>query len=289
LARDNTPQPRRSVECIEAHTAVALGTARLQPRAVSAPARFNILGVGVHALSLDEARDRLVAARGQKRLGYVCCVTAYNTNLARTDTALRRAYNAALLATPDGMPLVWLGRWLGHRGITRVYGPDLLLAACAAGRAVGLRHFFYGGTPRVAEELAAKLRARFPGLEVVGTYTPPFRELNAGEASALQQQIALAQPDIVWVGLSTPKQEKFMAAHWDQLDAAVLVGIGAAFDFHAGRVRQAPRWMQRSGLEWFFRLCVEPRRLWKRYLVNNPWFILRVTAQLTGLRRYPLD
>lgn len=253
------------------------------------PPRFNVLGVGVHALSLDEARDRLIAARGQKRLGFVGCVTAYNTNLARTDTALRQAYNSAYLATPDGMPLVWLGRWHGHPDITRVYGPDLLLAVCDRGRATDLRHFFYGGTPGVAEELARKLCTSFPGLEIVGTYSPPFRELNEDEFSALQRQITAARPDIIWVGLSTPKQEKFMSGVWDKLDAALLVGVGAAFDFHSGRVRQAPRWMQRSGLEWFFRLCVEPRRLWRRYLVNNPLFILRTFGQLTGLRRYPLD
>lgn len=252
------------------------------------PPRFNVLGTGVHALSLDEARDRLVAARGQRHLGYVCCATAYNTDLARADAALRRAYNAALLTTPDGMPLVWLGRWHGHRGITRVYGPDLLLATCDAGRAAGLRHFFYGGAPGVAEQLRAALTARFPGLVVAGTFTPPFRELTADELAALQRQVAAARPDVLWVGLSTPKQEQFMAATWDRLEAGVLVGVGAAFDFHSGRVPQAPRWMQRGGLEWLHRLATEPRRLWRRYLVHNPLFVIRTLAQLAGLRRYPL-
>lgn len=256
---------------------------------MSAPPRFNVLGVGVHALSLNEARDRLVALRGRKRCGYVCCATAYNANLARRDLALRAAYNAALLTTPDGMPLVWLGRRHGHRTITRVYGPDLLLAVCDAGRAVGLRHFFYGGAPGVAAQLSTALTARFPGLAVVGTFTPPFRELTTDEFAALQNQIATAQPDVIWVGLSTPKQEKFMTANWERLDAAVLVGVGAAFDFHSGRVAQAPRWMQRSGLEWLHRLGTEPRRLWRRYLVHNPAFVLRTLAQLTGLRRYPLE
>lgn len=256
---------------------------------MSTSPRFNVLGVGVHALSLDEARDRLVALRGQQRCGYVCCATAYNTSLARRDVALRRAYNAALLTTPDGMPLVWLGRWHGHSATTRVYGPDLLLAVCDAGRAVGLRHFFFGGVPGVAEQLGATLTARFPGLAVAGTFTPPFRELTPGEFARLQKQVAASRADIVWVGLSTPKQEKFMAAAWEQLDAAVLVGVGAAFDFHSGRVRQAPCWMQRSGLEWLHRLATEPRRLWRRYLVHNPLFVLRTVAQLTRLRRYPLE
>jgi N-acetylglucosaminyldiphosphoundecaprenol N-acetyl-beta-D-mannosaminyltransferase len=256
---------------------------------VSAPPRFNVLGVGVHALSLAEARDRLVALRRSKRCGYVCCATAYNASLARRDHALRTAYNRALLTTPDGMPLVWLGRWHRHRAITRVYGPDLLLAVCDAGRTVGLRHFFYGGAPGVAEQLSAALGARFPGLAVAGTFTPPFRELTADEFAGLQRQVAAAQPDVIWVGLSTPKQEKFMAAAWEQLDAAVLVGVGAAFDFHSGRVRQAPRWMQRSGLEWLHRLATEPRRLWRRYLVHNPMFVLRTLAQLSGVRRYPIE
>lgn len=256
---------------------------------MSTPPRFNVLGVGVHALSLDEARDRLVALRGQKHRGYVCCATAYNTNLARTDRTLRAAYNRAFLTTPDGMPLVWLGRWHGHCAITRVYGPDLMLAVCDAGRAVGLRHFFYGGAPGVAEQLRTALTARFPGLEVAGTFTPPFRELSPEEFVSLQQQIAAARPDVIWVGLSTPKQEKFMAAAANQLDAALLVGVGAAFDFLSGRVPQAPRWMQRSGLEWLHRLATEPRRLWRRYLVHNPMFVLRTLAQLTGLRRYSLE
>lgn len=253
------------------------------------PPRFNVLGVGVHALSLTQAVDDLLAHRTARRRGYVCCATAYNLDLARRDLALRHAYNRALFTTPDGMPLVWLGRAQGYRAITRVYGPDLLLALCDAGRAVGLRHFFFGGLPGVPEKLRDNLTARFPGLAVVGTSSPPFRELTPGEFARLQQQIADARAEIVWVGLGTPKQEKFMSTAWSQLEASVLIGVGAAFDFHSGRVRQAPGWMQRSGLEWLFRLGTEPRRLWKRYLVHNPMFVIRTLAQLTRLRRYRLD
>lgn len=263
----------------------------MTPPALSAPPgppRFNVLGSAVSALSLDEAQALVCAARGQKRLGYVCCATAYNLNLARSDPALRTAYNRSFLTTPDGMPLVWLGRGHGHAGITRVYGPDLMLAVCAAGRPSGLKHYFYGGAPGVAGLLREKLSARFPGLAVAGTFTPPFRELTAEETATLQADIAAKQPDIIWVGLGTPKQEKFMAAHWAALDAGLLIGVGAAFDFHSGRVPQAPRWMQRRGLEWLFRLGTEPRRLWRRYLVHNPMFVLRTLAQLTGLRKYEL-
>jgi len=256
---------------------------------VNQPPRFNVLGVGVHALSLVEARDALLATRGQKRRGCVYATGVHGISEAQRDPALRALYNRAWLNVPDGMPLVWLGRWHGHRGITRVYGPDLMLAVCDAGRAVGLTHYFYGGAPGVAELLREKLTARFPGLAVVGTFTPPFRPLTTEEFAAFQADVAAKQPDVIWVSLGAPKQEKFADAVWAQLDAGALVTVGAAFDFHAGRVRQAPRWMMRAGLEWLFRLAIEPRRLWRRYLVNNPLFVARTLAQLTGLRRYPLD
>jgi N-acetylglucosaminyldiphosphoundecaprenol N-acetyl-beta-D-mannosaminyltransferase len=204
---------------------------------------------------------------------------------AQADEALKRIHAEAWLVTPDGMPLVWLG----PAGIERVYGPDLMLAACDAGRAVGLTHYLYGGAPGVAEELRTKLTARFPGLQIVGTFTPPYRPLDAPELAALRAEVARVRPDVVWVGLGTPKQERFMAAHWQLLDAGVLIGVGAALDFHSGRVRQAPRWMLRSGLEWFFRLCTEPRRLGPRYLKTNPLFVLRVAAQKLGLKRYPIE
>jgi N-acetylglucosaminyldiphosphoundecaprenol N-acetyl-beta-D-mannosaminyltransferase len=256
---------------------------------VDSPPRFNVLGTGISALSLDQACDCVLAARGRRPLGYICCATAYNVERARTDPALRAAYNQSCLTTPDGMPLVWLGRAHGHRGITRVYGPDLLLAACAAGRAAGLTHYFYGGAPGVAEILREKLCARFPGLQVVGTFTPPFRPLTAEETAALQADLAAKKPDVIWVGLSSPLQEKFMAAHWRQLGCGLMIGVGAAFDFHSGRVAQAPRWMQRSGLEWLHRLGTDPRRLWRRYLVHNPLFVLRSVIQLAGLKSYPDD
>jgi len=140
----------------------------------------------------------------------------------------------------------------------------------------------------VAELLARKLKEKFPKLEVVGTFTPPFRRLNAGEEAGLQAQIQGARPDILWVGLSTPKQEKFMAEYLLKLDVTLMIGVGAAFDFHAGRVKQAPRWMQRTGLEWFYRLCQEPRRLAKRYLANNPQFVWKIAGQVSGLKKYPL-
>ena len=255
----------------------------------SGPPRFNVLGLGVSALSLEQATDFVVAARGQKHLGYISHATAYGANAARSDSAFRAVLNGSVRTHPDGMPLVWLGRRHGHKTITRVYGPDLMAAVCAAGRSVGLRHYLFGGVPGVADLLKTKLAQRFPGLEIVGTYSPPFRELTPGEFARLQADVATTQPDIIWVGLSSPKQEFFMAKSAALLDAGLLIGVGAAFDFHSGRVNQAPRWMQRSGLEWFFRLCTEPRRLWKRYVVGVPLFTVRAAAQLIGLRKYPLE
>jgi len=252
-------------------------------------ARFNVLGVGVSALSLKDATQSVLTSRNQKQLGYICVCTVHGVSEARRDPALRDVFNSSYLTTPDGMPLVWLGRHHGHKNITRVYGPDLMLRVCDQGRAKKLRHYFYGGDLAVAELLADKLSKRFPGLEIVGTYTPPYRPLNDTEFDDLQRDVAEKSPDIIWVGLSTPKQECFMAEVWDKLDTGLLIGVGAAFDFHSGRIKQAPRWMQRSGLEWLFRLAMEPRRLAYRYLVYNPLFVLRTIAQLGALKRYPLD
>ena len=182
--------------------------------------------------------------------------------------ALRDVHNAADMVTPDGMPLVWLGRLFGHRHVTRVYGPDLLLELCAATAIPGLRHFFYGGGEGVAEILTSRLRERFPALVVAGTCTPPYRPLSAAERATIIETIEASRPDIVWVGLGAPKQERWMAEFAPNLRIPVLIGVGAAFDFHAGVKPQAPRWMQRSGLEWLFRLATEPRRLWRRYLLS---------------------
>lgn len=247
--------------------------------------RYNVLGVGVSALTLERARALVLAARGARRLGYVCVTPVHAISEARADPDFRKILNASYLTTPDGMPVVWLG----PPGVERVYGPDLMLAVCDAGRAPGLRHYLYGGAEGVAEQLRQKLGERFPGLAIVGTFTPPFRPLTPDEASAFAADVARSRPDVIWVGLGTPKQERFMAEFAPRLDAGLLIGVGAAFDFLSGRVPQAPRWMQRSGLEWLFRLGTEPRRLGPRYLKTNPLFVLRVVAQRLGLKQYPVD
>ena len=251
--------------------------------------RVNVLGVGVSSLNLPLAVAAMGRAIEHRSKGYICVTGVHGVSEAQENPALRAILNRAFLNTPDGMPMVWLGRLAGHRTMDRVYGPDLFLQACRVSRQTGWRHFFYGGAPGVAEHLAETLRRQFPWLAVVGHYTPPFRPLNEQEKEDLQAQVAAARPDIVWVGLSTPKQEIFMADASDWLDTTLLVGVGAAFDLLSGRVRQAPRWIQRGGLEWLFRLCHEPRRLWRRYCKNNPLFVARLFLQKTGLRRYSLE
>lgn len=247
----------------------------------------NVLGVGISVLDQDRAREFLFQTLREGRRGYVTVTGVHGISEAQSDPALRDIFNRALLVTPDGMPMVWMGKLQGHDSIRRVYGPDLMLNLCEHSRAEGPSHFFYGGVPGIADELARQLTARFPRLRVVGTYTPPFRRLNDSEVRDLQERVRASRPDFFWVGLSTPKQERFMAQYMSILpEAKIFIGVGAAFDLLTGRVRQAPRWMQRSGLEWLFRLWQEPRRLGRRYLVNNPLFVLRAAAQLLGLRNY---
>lgn len=255
----------------------------------SLPDRVNVLGVGLSAINLDSAVAAVAAALDSKSKGYVCVTGVHGVSEAQADPAFRRILNQSFLNTPDGVPMVWMGRLQGFGQMGRVYGPDLMLRVCELGCAGGCKHFLYGGAPGVADQLKQRLEQRFPAIQIVGTASPPFRPLNAQEEADLQQRVAALKPDVFWVGLSTPKQERFMAEHWRQLDATLFFGVGAAFDFHAGLLRQAPRWMQRSGLEWLFRLGCEPRRLWRRYLKNNPLFLLRAFGQLTRLRRYPME
>lgn len=251
--------------------------------------KVNVLGVGISVLDQDRAREFLFEAVRQGQRGYVTITNVHSVSEAQDDPELKRIFNEALLATPDGMPLVWMGRLQGQHSIRRVYGPDLVLNLCDHARALGFSHFFFGGKPGVAEEFAENLGQRFPGLKIAGTFSPPFRTLSEAERIELQNIIRRAAPDFFWVGLGMPKQERFMAEYISMLpEAKIFIGVGAAFDFFSGRVRQAPRWLMRLGLEWLFRLFQEPARLWRRYLIYNPLFVFRATAQLLCLRRYTL-
>jgi N-acetylglucosaminyldiphosphoundecaprenol N-acetyl-beta-D-mannosaminyltransferase len=252
-------------------------------------ARTNILGVGVSAVNIPLAVEVIDGWIEARTPNYVCVTGVHGIMESQNNPRLRQIHNQAGLVTPDGMPLVWLSKFGGQRHVDRVYGPDLMLAFCQHAVARGYRHFLYGSSEEVLAQLEYNLRQRIPDIHLVGSYSPPFRALTAEEDQAIVEQINAAAPDVVWVGLSTPKQEQWMAAHVGRLSAPVLVGVGAAFDFHAGTKQQAPYWMQRSGLEWFFRLVTEPRRLWRRYLYNNPRFILSVCLQMSGLRNYSMQ
>jgi N-acetylglucosaminyldiphosphoundecaprenol N-acetyl-beta-D-mannosaminyltransferase len=251
--------------------------------------RVNILGVGISAINLQQAVQAIEGWIAGKDAQYVNVCTVHTVMECQRDVRLRRIVNASGVSTPDGMPLVWLGLLHGHRHVSRVYGPDLMLAVCDRSQGTGARHFFYGGAPGVADLLVRRLRARYPGLAVAGTHSPPYRPADAEEDRDVLDAINAAAPDIVWVGLGTPKQDYWVSRHRGRLKAPVLIAIGAAFDFHAGLMRQAPRWMQRSGLEWLFRLLHEPRRLAFRYLVYNPLFVFKVALQFLGIQRYRLD
>jgi len=246
----------------------------------------NILGVNINAMTMNDALAQISQWIETAQRRYVSVCTVHTVMECYTQPQMRAAVNGAGMATPDGMPLVFLGKLSGKTAVERVYGPDLMLALCQLSAERGYRHYFYGGAAGVPERLAQRLQELYPGLQVAGGYSPPFRPLSSEEEAHMIEQINGSGADIVWVGLGTPKQDLWMARYRQQLTAPVLLGVGAAFDFHTGQVRQAPRWMQRVSLEWFFRLMMEPRRLWRRYLVYNPWFLWLVFLQLTGLKKF---
>jgi N-acetylglucosaminyldiphosphoundecaprenol N-acetyl-beta-D-mannosaminyltransferase len=250
--------------------------------------RANVLGIGVHAVNLDRAAEILEAAVEANRKGYVCVTGIHGVMEAQRNPAFKEALDEAMLVVPDGVPTVWVGRWEGYDKMGRVFGPDLMREIFRRSVASGHTHFFYGGNVGVAGQLKQNFQSWFPGVRVVGTYTPPFRPLSAAEHAELEGQLLELAPDYVWVGLSTPKQEHFMARNIGSLSCKVMLGVGAAFDIHTGRIKDAPDWIKRSGLQWFHRLCQEPSRLWKRYLVSNTKFLMRIALQLSGLRRYQL-
>ncbi len=253
-------------------------------------ARVNILGVGISAVNMPTVLQTIEAWIDRHESRYVCVSPVHSIMESQRDEHLRHIHNATGLVTPDGMPLVWLSRLMGFREVEQVCGSDLMLSVCGQFHFTqqDYRHFFYGGTPAVLKQLQAQLLERFPNLQVAGIYAPPFRPLTPAEDRIVVNRINASKPDIVWVGLGAPKQERWMADHVGRLHAPVLIGVGAAFDFHAGTKKRAPRWMQRCGLEWLFRLMMEPRRLWQRYLINNPWFLWLVLRQALGRQPAPM-
>ena len=271
-----------------AAAAIATGAPKDGPLTDGPPLTVNVLGVGVSAINMAMAVAAIDGWIARREHHYVTITGVHGIIECQDDAELRAIHNRAGLVTPDGMPLVWLSWLNGRADVDRVYGPDLMLALCERSCERGYRHFFYGGNDGVAERLRDRLVARYPSLNVVGIHTPPFRPLTPEEDEAVIARINDSGADLVWVGLSTPKQERWMAAHLGRLHAAAMIGVGAAFDFHAGLKPQAPRWMQRAGLEWLFRTVCEPRRLGARYLKNNPRFLALIALQLLGLKRYTL-
>jgi N-acetylglucosaminyldiphosphoundecaprenol N-acetyl-beta-D-mannosaminyltransferase len=237
-------------------------------------ARVDVLGIHISVTDMDETVEtfaRWIGA-GERHL---VCVSDMNALLhARADEQLMQVYNTSGLTLPDGMPLVWAGKRAGFDRIARVCGPDLLERVMAEAARRGWSQYFYGGADGVVEQLRDNFVGRHPELLVAGVHSPPYRVLTEAEDAAIVDRINKAAPDIIWIGLGAPKQERWMAEHRDRLDAAILIGVGAAFDFHTNRLDRAPLWMQRSGLEWSFRLAKEPRRLWRRYVLGIPRFCI---------------
>jgi N-acetylglucosaminyldiphosphoundecaprenol N-acetyl-beta-D-mannosaminyltransferase len=270
-------------------------------------AKTNVLGVGITPTSYEEVVclcDRWLSNRNNRRVlpgferssartRYIAVTSVHGIITSVLNPSVRRCINRADVATPDGMPVVWALRSFGCKGQQRVYGPTLTLALCAMAEKRGHSIFLYGSRPETLDSLRDNLLLQYPNLRIAGSFSPPFRPLTEDESAEILQRITDSGAAFVFVGLSTPKQELWMAAHARQLDGMVLVGVGAAFDFHAGKLPQAPGWMQRSGLEWLFRLLAEPRRLWRRYLLVTPLFLPLWGLQRLGIlqfwQRFALD
>ena len=254
-----------------------------------APLQFDVAGVSISAVRVKDTIDTMQQWITDGHRDYIVLTGAHGVVEMQTDPELRDINNAAGLVTPDGMPIVWLGKMHGHSHIAKVYAPDIMHQAFAhfagqEGGRRGGRHFFYGGKQGVAETLKQKVLAQYPGNEIVGTYCPPFRPLHGEEVEELTQVINDAQPDIVLCGMGCPKQERWMDQFRPLLHAPVLVGVGAGFDFLSGEKPIAPKWIQTSGFEWLYRLLSEPKRLWPRYSRVVPKFLFYVATDAVKKR-----
>jgi N-acetylglucosaminyldiphosphoundecaprenol N-acetyl-beta-D-mannosaminyltransferase len=255
-------------------------------RAPDSAALVNVLGIHIAPIDMEGAVQHLSKALHEQAHGYVCMTGVHGVMEAHRHPELREVFADSLLTAPDGMPMVWAGHWRGYAGMRQITGPDLMLQVLSRPEFSGCTHFLYGGKPGVAEELQCDLLTRLPSVRIVGTCTPPFRDLSTEEEDEFIATIREVQPDIIWVGISTPKQERFMHRMLPRLSTKLMFGVGAAFDFHTGRIQDCPQWVKRAGLQWLDRLLQNPRHLWKRYLKNNPAFLWHIALQLSGLRSY---
>jgi N-acetylglucosaminyldiphosphoundecaprenol N-acetyl-beta-D-mannosaminyltransferase len=251
-------------------------------------ARENVLGVGISAINMQTALATLEGWIARRERHYVCVTGVHGVMESQADDELRAIHNRAGMVTPDGMPMAWLLKWGGHRGTDRVCGPEMMPLVFERFQALGTRHYLYGATPETLEKLQAQLLKIAPKALIVGTFSPPFRALDEAEQQAIATRINGSGADIVWVGLSTPKQEFWMSRFRPLLEAPALIGVGAAFDIHAGVVARAPKFLRRTGFEWSYRLVKQPGRLWRRYLSSNPRFVALILMQKLG-RRYSLS
>jgi N-acetylglucosaminyldiphosphoundecaprenol N-acetyl-beta-D-mannosaminyltransferase len=251
--------------------------------------RANVLGTPIDAVNMQQALARVEEDLRLRRKGYVCLTGVHGVMESKRDPILANILANASLNVPDGMPTVWVGRHQGHAHMERVTGSDLMLEIIRRPEFLGYTHFLCGGKPGVAEELRDSLLATYPEVQIVGTYTPPFGPMSRAQEEDFLSTVNRAQPDIVWIGISTPKQEKFMDRYLPLLDTTLMFSVGAAFDFHTGRIADCSEWIKRSGLQWLNRLLQDPRHLWKRYLRIIPAFLFHISLQLTGLQAYPLQ
>lgn len=233
----------------------------------------DLLGVDVAVTSPKLTCDFMDRQIRDKVRGYLCFAPVSTLVDCQKSEDYRKVINGSILTNPDGVPLVWLARLRGKKQMQRTCGPDTMLKSCELGQQAGHSHFFYGGTEENNAKMIANLKDKFPHIKIAGQIAPPFKSVGEIEDQSTLDAINQAKPDILWIGLGSPKQDYWMANHRDRLDVPVICGVGAAFDFFSGVKAHAPKWMQRSGLEWLFRLCCEPRRLWKRYIIGNTQFI----------------
>lgn len=248
----------------------------------------NVLGVPVNALDMETALAHIEDALAVRRKGYVCMAAVHGIMEAQRRPEVMKAYTDSLLTLPDGRPTVWVGRLQGLHQIEQVSGPQVMLEVFRRSAFAPYTHFLYGGKPGVAQELASRLSRQFPWARIVGTYTPPFRELRLQEERQLMTRLRKLKPSFVWVGISSPRQELFMSQYLDRFPTTLMFGVGAAFDFHTGRIRDSAEWIKRAGLQWLHRLVQDPRHLLWRYMRTNPAFLWQIGLQLTGVRKYAI-
>ncbi|MCX5706407.1 MAG: WecB/TagA/CpsF family glycosyltransferase [Candidatus Omnitrophica bacterium] len=244
--------------------------------------KFCILKVKISAIDMHDASLLVEEAILKRQKKYICVCPVSTIMECKKNEKVLTSVNCADLVTPDGMAVVWLGRIHGHKNIRRVYGPELMEKVCAISAKSGYRNYIYGSTQDVLGKLKERLAKRYPGLIINGMFSPPFRQLTEEEDDKIVEEINNNAPDIVWVGLGSPKQDLWIYEHRDRINAPVMIGVGAAFDFLAGTKPQAPRWIRGNGFEWLFRLVTEPKRLWRRYLINYPLFVYYVLVELAS-------